>query len=652
MPLADLPDGAQLDAPQGASFADLPQGAQLDSPQMSGAWRWPALLGSAAAKGALEGAGAIGDIGDLGQRLFNQGIYNPIRQLITGSPMSATGRAASESSPFDSSSLVGLGQSAGIVNRPDLQPQTPAERYGSAAAEGVGSVAPMAALGGGLPGAIQGIAQGAGAGVGGKVASDLAPNSALARATGSILGALGAGKGLSAINQGAGAIMGGSTPVLDAYRNLGIQPTLAGDVTGNTTLQMLQAYAAKAPGGASRVHAASDKALDQWGNALEDTASSLGNSATLQDAGKALQLESNNWLNQFKRASTQAWNNVDLQIPAATPVPVTNYAQTLSAVRNAMPNAPATAGVLQPGLSKSLLDSLISDTKTGPLTWQDIKNIRTRIGEKLEDPAIVSDTSQADLKRIYGALSQDMQSAAAAQGPNATAAFNGANALTQQGHDFIETTLSKFLRGNQITPEQAATNAFGNSPNGGTMLQTVRDQMPKAADELAAFKLRDMGLANAGQQNATATRLSPGTFVTDAAKLSPQATDALFGADPALAQRVQDLATVGGSMKGTERFLNTSNTGTHGAAAHMMAAPIAAMEGAIRGHELAGIPGAIGGLAAGAVAPFAPSYLAGRLTTSPMLTRAFAAPPAASLLPSGPLAIGAAYPAVRGLLAP
>jgi hypothetical protein len=208
------------------------------------------------------------------------------------------------------------------------------------------------------------------------------------------------------------------------------------------------------------------------------------------------------------------------------------------------------------------------------------------------------------------------------------------------------------MKGNQISPEQAATNAFSGSANGGTTLQAIRQQMPQAADELAAFKLRDMGLANAGQQNATATRLSPGTFVTDSAKLSPQAADALFGTDPALAQRVQDLATVGGSMKGTERFMNNSNTGAHGAATHIMAAPIAAMEGAVRGHEFGGWPGAAAGLIGGAAAPFAPSWLAGRLTTSPMLTRALAAPPAATLLPSAPLSIGASLPGVRGLLAP
>lgn len=649
-----LPDGSIASFPDTMSDADISSAVQSHLGQMSGPGRWPALLGSAAAKGALEGIGAVGDIGDLGQRLFNQGIYSPLHQLVTGRPMSAAGRAISESSPLDSASLVSAAQNAGLVNRADLQPQTTAERYGSAAAEGVGSMAPTLALGGaGLPGVVQGVAQGAGAGLGGQAASDIAPGSALAHATGSILGALGAGGGLSAANKLAGIAMGsGSTPVLDAYRNLGITPSLAGDVTGNPTLQMLQAYAAKAPGGASRVHGASETALDQWGHALEDTASSLGNAATLQDAGKALQLESNNWLNQFRGASQKAWNNVDLHIPANTPVPVTNYAQTLSDVRNAMPNAPATANTLQPSLSRDLLNSLTQDITKGPLTWQDVRAIRTRIGEKLADPQIMGDTSYTDLKRIYGALSTDLQSAAATQGPAATRAFNQASNLTSQGHDFIDNVLSGFIKGNQISPEQAATNALAGNANGGTTLQAIRDQMPKAADELAAYKLRDMGLANAGQQNATATRLSPGTFVTDAAKLSPQASDALFSANPALAQRVQDLATVGGSMKGTERFLNTSNTGTHGAAAHMMAAPVAAIEGAVRGHEFGGWPGAAAGLIGGAVAPFAPSFLAGRLTTSPLLTRAFAANPAVALQHSGMLAIPASYPAVHGLLAP
>ncbi len=144
------------------------------------------------------------------------------------------------------------------------------------------------------------------------------------------------------------------------------------------------------------------------------------------------------------------------------------------------------------------------------------------------------------------------------------------------------------------------------------MLGAIRQEMPKAADELAAYKLRDMAAATAGQQNATATRLSPGSFVTDAANLSPEAKDALFSG---ISQRLQDLSTVGNSMKQTAQFLNTSNTGVHSLFTHMLT-------GAGAGFAAGGLPGAMYGL----LGLPATEYAAGHAISSPGLTRLMAAP--------------------------
>lgn len=639
---AVLPDGYSLAPPTPA----LPDGYTLDVPQISGFYRAPAMIGSNLAKGALEGAGSIGDLQDLIQRGVDP-LADALSRALGIAPASKPTPSA-----LSSSNLLTAARYVGAVDRPDLAPNGQGEKTIAAAAEGAGSTLPFLPLasGGWLASGARGLAQGATAGVGGETAAELVPaHPDIARAVGGLAGAYGSGKMLNAGNRVAGAVMGNSTPTLDAYRNLGIDPTLAGDVTGSPTLQMMQSYAAKAPGGAARVHAASAAAVDQWGRALEDTAANLGNATTAQQAGEALQGETKNWLNQFKADSQQAWNGVDAQIPQSTPVPTPNYKATLSAVRQQMPGAPATAGTLQPGISRDLLQSLTYDTVRGPISWQDAKGIRTRIGEMISDPKLVGDTGYTDLKRIYGALSDDMGAAAAAQGPQAQTAFDQANALTRNGHGFIENVLSRLLKGNQISPEQAANAALNSAPSGGTLLGEIRQQMPQAADELAAYKLRDMGLANAGQQNAAASRVSPSTFLTDRAKLSPEALNALF-ADPVAAQRLQDLSTVGDSMKSTERFLNTSNTGTHAATGHAMAGFASAVPAAIEGYHLGGIPGAAGSLGAAIAAPYVPSFLAGRLTTSPALTRLLAAPPAVPPQSSSLLSTAGSYPQLRALL--
>ena len=172
--------------------------------------------------------------------------------------------------------------------------------------------------------------------------------------------------------------------------------------------------------------------------------------------------------------------------------------------------------------------------------------------------------------------------------------------------------------------------------------------MPGAADEIAAYKLRSMGLANAGQQDATGGRVSPSTFLTNSApqKLAPEAADALFGSNPAVAQRLQDLSTAAGAMKSTERFLNTSNTGTHGATGHMMASMMAMGPAALEGYHLAGVPGAVASGVGALAVPYLPGAIASRLTTSPMLTGLLAAPPAAALPSAGLLSAAGKYPSV------
>ena len=665
-----MPDGSIVSFPDTMSDADMASAIKGQPAQMGGLWRAPAMLGSALAKGAMQGAGAIGDLQGAVQGLVDPFADRAAQAMGFKPPQAANAYGVSvplgspdvtdagsgpipTRSVLGSQNAVGLGQQAGVVDRSDLQPQGTGERLMTAGAEGAGGMLPYLPLSAGsaVANAGRALLQGGAGGAAGETAAELFPDHpTLARLAGNITGALVGGKAFDAGNKVFGAATGGSTPTLGAYHELKIDPALAGDVSGSPIAQMLQTFAAKSPGGAGRMHAAAGKAVDQWGRALDNTADSLGTARTAQQAGEALQMEGQSWLNQFKSQSRQAWGAVDMQIPQNTPAPVTNYAQTLSAVRNQMPNAPNTASTLQPALTQKLLDGLIADTQKGPLTWQDVKGIRTRVGEMLAEPQLVGDTGYTDLKRLYGALSDDLANVAASRGPAAQAAFTQANDVTRGGHDFIETVLSRVLKGNQITPEQAANAALANAPSGGTLLRGLRQEMPQAADELAAYKLRDMGLANAGQQNASSARMSPGTFVTEKAKLSPEAIDALFGADPQVARQVQNLAQAGSSMKSTAQFLNTSNTGTHGAVGHAAMGVAGMIPAGIEGYVHYGIPGALAGAAGSAALPFLPGLIASRLSSSPALTSLLASP-AAAPVSQGLLSRAALLPpALRGLL--
>lgn len=520
----------------------------------------------------------------------------------------------------------------------------------AAAARGVGSTAPLALLSG--PGAIaKATMQGIGSGIGGEVGQKYLPinsSPAISALAGMAAGQGAAGAAFGAAGRGANALRGAGNPVVEAYDTAGVTPRLAGDVTGNPLLQGIQSLAMRSPFAGVATEAAR-KGAAEFANSIEGTAGTLGSSRTLQEAGTALQQGGKDWLTQFKKDSKGAWDKVDAAIPATTPTPLANYAQALNAVRTQMPNAPSTAATLEPSLSRDLLRSLTSDTRipavpprntgllnasgnpiimpgvpaqTKDLTWQDAKSIRTQIGERLAEPQLIGDTSQTALKRLYGALSDDLQGTAANQGSAAQDAFNQASALTRAGHGFIDGPLSQIIRGNEISPEQAAETALNSGGAGGTLLQTIRGQMPNAADELAAFKLRDMAAATPGKQT-QASPTSATSFSTNLNSLSPEARVALFaGIEPKLSA----LQTV--AERGKETYARYGNpSGTSGANQHanLALAPLA-IGGAVReGHEFGGIPGAI---AAGTAAslPFATGPAAANLTARELLTRYLASP--------------------------
>jgi hypothetical protein len=420
-------------------------------------------------------------------------------------------------------------------------------------------------------------------------------------------------------------------------------------------MQTIQAYAAKAPGGANRYAQAAGQLVDEFGKTIENQASNLGSSRTIQQAGEALQRDGQIWLQNFKDQSKDAWNNFRMYMPESQPVPVANYDATLQQVRQDLAEAAKHADVLQPTLAKNLRTALDADVSpNGTMSWKAVQGIRSRLGEMLGDTNVVANSDINEIKRLYGALSDDMGLAVAAtNNPKAISAYQNATQVTRDGHTFIENGLAQILKKGQ-TPEGAAVFALGGASNGGTRLAAIKSEMPGATDELAAYKLRDMAAANPGQQNADSTAISPVTFGTSWSRdLSPEAKAALY-AEPSIRSKLDALAVVAESARGTAAKLNHSNTGAFMQAGHALASPMAAIEGARSGFEAAGMPGAIGGALAGGVAPFVPGYIAGRMTTSPAITRFMATPAPSGGAMAAPIGLGAAYPAispaVRGLL--
>jgi len=112
-------------------------------------------------------------------------------------------------------------------------------------------------------------------------------------------------------------------------------------------------------------------------------------------------------------------------------------------VTNAATNKAKKNSVLQsPGLVK-LRTEVLDNIDEGSLNFERLKEIRSLIGNKISSKSLLDDFSQGELKRIYGALSEDLQSIAKGAGPEAFKSMAAANRFYKFGANKIENVLDK-----------------------------------------------------------------------------------------------------------------------------------------------------------------------------------------------------------------
>ena len=393
---------------------------------------------------------------------------------------------------------------------------------------------------------------------------------------------------------GAAAVRARPSEPYAAFTRQGLPTDLSGTVTGNPGLQWAEKYGSRMPGSDAAFSTARSDLLDAWQARLGQIADTMGTAATPAEVGKVLQSDAGAWLTNFKNTTGQLWSDFRAKVPPTTATPVANYQQTLTDLLGQFPSASATGKVLQPGTLRSLSDALGVDLQGGTsLPWQSVQNIRTAIGERLENPTTISDTSQAALKRLYGALTDDMKNGAGSVSSDALTAFHKANAATAQGHDLLDNYLNPVLKA--PSPEVAAQYAMAQAKLGGDRLGALTWNLPNAAGEMGSFALR----------NAATNTESPTSFSTAMTGrkpiYSPEAQRVLFPNQMTRAD-IADMAASGRAMMPLEKDLANSPTATHEARG-LPGRLIAAGEMGRTGGEIAGTMGRIAGFGAGLMAP-------------------------------------------------
>lgn len=212
---------------------------------------------------------------------------------------------------------------------------------------------------------------------------------------------------------------------------------------------------------------------------------------------------------------------------------------------------------LSADLPKMLKDDMAELAKGRQMPYRSMKELRTRIGYMLDSSELVSDIPKSELKKVYGAISRDIE---AGLPPDATQFLGRANQFYKAGRDRID-TLENILSGK--TYEKIYNAAIGETKDGPTLINKVLRSMPtQTRSKMAHEFLRTMGKATAGNQGAAGDVFSTETFLTNWNKMDPRAKSALFAnIDPQYTKAIDSISQVAENIRtGSKVFRNTSGT--------------------------------------------------------------------------------------------
>lgn len=371
------------------------------------------------------------------------------------------------------------------------------------------------------------------------------------------------------LGEGVKRAVGGGTraakALADAFRRLRIEPPAAA-VSGSPTVATTQKLLEKAPGSADIMLKQSRRVLSQTKAAAERLTAKFGQARTTQGAGETIKEAAKKAAERFGFRQEALYDEVFDMIGPDTLVAVDAIKALRESLEARLAKAPRSLG---PALNKGLklLRQIELDAASPEgLPFQALREVRTMIGKDIDAPLLAGSTSAQNsvLKLVYGALTEDMSSAAKATSASAAKKVATADRYTR----FFMTTADKLIEkiGKMDADERAFTFAMQSAKDGGTALARMRRHfLPEEWDTVAASVLNRLGKATAGAQDATGEAFSVNTFLTNWNRLAPEAKTALFGGKryAELVPELDTLVKVVGSLKEVEKATNSSNTAHH-----------------------------------------------------------------------------------------
>jgi hypothetical protein len=521
------------------------------------------------------------------------GGYGMLGQIGHGMGQVARGAATGLAGLSDFARLgfltPGLPTARGMVDQAlPGAPQTRGDSLLAAAGEGIGASLPfgpsagMMALGAGASAAGEGARQ-AGAGPFGQMAASAAVGMGIPIAgmalSGSIRAALaGSASRREAAKQTMALIQAGdpkAAVTLGQVAEGGVARTIEGGLRN-----------VPGPGGVFRKTL--EKQADEMGKRVEKIASGMGPATHTEVVGaRARGAIEEGFIPQFKAKSEELYKRVYGLVPETAPVTPTSATILMAKQNDIMGMARELSDDITNPKFAGILEHLgqAAESGNGTIPFGVMKELRSRLGAMLSGDELVADINLRDVKRLYGALTDDMATAIQKHGGNAaTHAWNRANTFTRTGHDRIEKVLQPLISKKQ--PEQAFTALMSGTKEGATALRsTLQSLDPGARGLVRSNVLRQLG-------KMPDDSFSPEMFLRKLHQLAPTARTALFEGAEGVGDDLSALAKLAEARKASGKVMfNPSGTAQNNS--------FWAVMNALGRLGAAGVAGAAGGAAAG-----------------------------------------------------
>lgn len=363
------------------------------------------------------------------------------------------------------------------------------------------------------------------------------------------------------------------------------------------------------PASAGVMDAARQKLAGQIDTAVESVADSFGPATSFREMGVAAQTGARRWMDKFSETTGKLYDAIPIK-----PETTANLDGTRTALRD-LTETFASNPQLRSATQNTKLMQYRQALEKGGLSWEDLKAFRTDIGEQMGEALLTDGARKGQLKRLYAALSTDMEETARAQGPRALAAFRRANDTFAAGQTRIEGAIRSLIgNADDRSPEAAAQflQRIAREGKGGADLKALAEvRRTLNADEWGQVSngfIRLMGQP----ANSAGREFSPQTFVRVYSDMAPEAKNLLFGGpNKALRQNLDEFVSVIDDMAANDATRNVSRT------ALGLGGVMSSGLGAAAGAQVGGLPGAL----LGVVLTNAAQYGAAKLWTNPGFVR-------------------------------